>query len=171
MAHERPSRVLLYESQKNRVFQIFTGKDHSTMITYREQPPTVVEFNQLRAHVGWGVIADTDAVEQGIRQSLFHITVWEGTKLIGMGRIIGDGAITFYIQDVIVRKEYQGQGIGFQIMERLMDYIGQTAAEGAVIGLLAAKGKEGFYEKFGFIPRPNEYFGKGMVQFWRVDKR
>lgn len=141
------------------------------MITYSEHPPTVVEYNQLREDVGWGAIADTDAVKQGIKWSLYHVTVRDGAEIIGMGRIIGDGAIIFYIQDVIIKKKYQGQGIGARIMERLMTYIGQTAAEGAVIGLLAAKGKEGFYEKFDFIPRPNEYFGKGMIQFWRDDGR
>lgn len=30
--------------------------------------------------------------------------------------------------------------------------------------LFATKGKEGFYEKFGFDKRPNEQFGCGMAQ-------
>ena len=27
----------------------------------------------------------------------------------------------------------------------------------------ASKGKEGFYEKFGFVSRPNEELGAGMI--------
>jgi hypothetical protein len=34
------------------------------------------------------------------------------------------------------------------------------------VGLFAAKGKEPFYERFGFIGRPNETLGKGMIHFW-----
>jgi len=33
---------------------------------------------------------------------------------------------------------------------------------GIAIGLFSAKGKEGFYNKFGFVERPNEKRGAGM---------
>jgi GNAT superfamily N-acetyltransferase len=89
--------------------------------------------------------------------------------LIAMGRVIGDGFITFYIQDIIVWKEFQRKGIGTNIMKRIMEYLSRVATEEAIIGLFAAKGKESFYEKFNFIPRPNEEFGKGMIQFWNVE--
>lgn len=35
-----------------------------------------------------------------------------------------------------------------------------------VVGLMAAVGKEPFYQKFGFHTRPNEREGAGMLQFW-----
>ena len=139
------------------------------MITYSEDPPSVAEYNRFRDHVGWGVYTDTQAVAYGLEHSLFHVTVRDDDKLIGMGRVIGDGAITFYIQDVIVQEAYRRQGIGRAIMARLMQFITRRATEGAVIGLQAAKGKEAFYEQFDFIPRPNEELGKGMVQFWSGD--
>ena len=139
-------------------------------ISYCDDPPTTQEYNRLRDHVGWSVYADADAVAYGLEHSLFHVTVRDGDELIGMGRVIGDGAITFYIQDVIVREDYRGRGVGKAIMERLMDYVARTATEDAVVGLFAAKGKEPFYERFDFIPRPNEALGKGMVQFWSMDK-
>ena len=34
-----------------------------------------------------------------------------------------------------------------------------------MVSLKAAKNKEGFYKKFGFIERPNEDFGPGMHQW------
>ena len=49
-----------------------------------------------------------------------------------------------------------------------MSYIGDNACEGAVVGLMSAKGKEELYEKFGFWKRPNENFGAGMNQFWKM---
>ena len=139
------------------------------MITYSEDPPSVAEYNLFREHVGWGAYTDTQAAAYGLEHSLFHVTARAGDKLIGMGRLIGDGAITFYIQDVIVQEAYRGQGIGKAIMARLMQFIARKATEGAIVGLQAAKGKEAFYEQFNFIPRPNEELGKGMVQFWSCD--
>ena len=135
-------------------------------LVFKEEQPAVGEYNRMRKQAGWGVYKDLDAAKNGLANSLFHICVRKDNKLIGMGRVIGDGSITFYIQDVIVSKEYQGKGIGIQIMNRIMDYISSVAADGAVAGLIAAKGKESFYEKFNFIPRPNESGGKGMIQYW-----
>lgn len=61
-----------------------------------------------------------------------------------MARVIGDGGMTSYVQDVIVEPAHQGQGIGGQQMGRVMAYIGAHAVPGAVVGLMAAAGKEGF---------------------------
>jgi hypothetical protein len=52
-------------------------------------------------------------------------------------------------------------------MNRVMKFINENAAVGAVVGLMAAKGKESFYEKYGFCKRPDENFGAGMIQFWK----
>lgn len=37
------------------------------------------------------------------------------------------------------------------------------------LNLMAAKGKEPFYEKFGFVQRPNENLGAGMDQWYEVE--
>ena len=74
-------------------------------------------------------------------------------KLIGLGRIVGDGSIYFYIQDIIVVPEYQGQGLGKVIMKELMQYLKDNANHNSLIGLMAAEGVEKFYHKFGFITR------------------
>jgi len=75
--------------------------------------------------------------------------------------------LVFYIQDVIVIPEYQNKGIGTQLMKKVMEYIEKHANDNSVIGLMSAKGKEKFYEKFGFSIRPNENFGSGMTIFWK----
>jgi hypothetical protein len=40
-----------------------------------------------------------------------------------------------------------------------------TDGEQTLVMLMAAKNKEGFYEKFGFIKRPDETYGAGMSQW------
>ena len=56
-------------------------------------------------------------------------------------------------------------GIGKKIMDEIMIYIRENYTNGSMVCLLSAKGKEAFYEKFGFIERPNDIFGAGMFQY------
>ena len=51
------------------------------------------------------------------------------------------------------------------MMSRLMDYVRGRLRDGYCIqaDLMAAKGKEGFYEKFGFVKRPGSDYGCGMT--------
>jgi GNAT superfamily N-acetyltransferase len=71
-----------------------------------------------------------------------------------MGRIVGDGAIYFYVQDVIVRPAHQGRGIGRCIVNCLMDWIHDNAPPRAFVGLFAAEGRDGFYAHYGFMRHP-----------------
>ena len=129
------------------------------------ESPTVDEFVELRRRVGWG---ETDVLmaKSSLANSLFHVVVRLEGRLIAMGRVIGDGAMYFYIQDVVVSPEYQNQGLGNLLMDRIEAYLSIAAVKGATIGLLAAKGKEGFYRRFGYNLRPNEQLlGHGMCKF------
>lgn len=65
-----------------------------------------------------------------------------------MGRIVGDGAIYFYIQDIVVHPDYHNKGIGSEIMNRLVEYLNTNAPDKAFVGLFASQGKESFYEKY-----------------------
>lgn len=82
-----------------------------------------------------------------------------------MGRVVGDGALYFYLQDIIVKPNYQGQEIGRHIVARLTDNAVARAEVGATIGLMFAKGKENFYKHFGFQERPDVQLGAGMTRF------
>jgi hypothetical protein len=55
-------------------------------------------------------------------------------------------------------------------MNKIMEYIRLHASENTVIGLMAAKGKEPFYERYGFTVRPNDKLGSGMTMFWKTEK-
>ena len=73
-------------------------------------------------------------------------------EVIGMGRLVGDGVMYWYLQEIIVQPEYQGKGIGTAIVNKLLEYITEHTEKGEFtsVGLTAAEGKEGFYERFGF---------------------
>ena len=126
--------------------------------------PAAAEYSDLRSKVGWNKI-EASMAEASLANSLFHVTVRDQDKLIGMGRVVGDGVMYFYIQDVVVDANYQGQGIGHMLMEAIEHYLAGAVKPGSTIGLLAAKGKENFYTRYGYIERPNEALGNGMCKF------
>ena len=126
---------------------------------------SVQDYNLLRTVVGWGAIKENRA-KTGLENSAFIITAHLGESTIGMARVISDGGYVAYIADVVVHPDYQGQGIGRAMMTQVEKYIDSLLEEDHLIYscLLAAKGKEEFYNKFGFITRPNESSGAGMVR-------
>jgi len=130
----------------------------------REEAPSPQAFNALRVAVGWDVV-DVEMAQKSLANSLFHVVMWDQQRLIGMARVIGDGQMYFYIQDVVVDPAYQQQGIGQALMERVEAFLSTAASAGATIGLLAAKGKEGFYQRHGYLERNGENLGRGMCRF------
>ncbi len=125
------------------------------------------EYNELRISVGWRPITEGQA-ERGLTHTTFLTAVRDEGRIVGMGRMLFDFGYTAYLGDVIVRPEYQGHGIGRQIVEGLIDRTMDAACEGDRIMFIlgAAKDKEPFYEKFGFKRRPNDFSGDGM-SMWR----
>jgi ribosomal protein S18 acetylase RimI-like enzyme len=122
-----------------------------------ERDPTLEEYQRLCRAVGWGE-GDIESkwIKIGLQNSLFSVCVTLENKVIGCGRIIGDGGIYFYIQDVIVSPAYQRKGIGGQIMDTIMEYLRAHAPNGAFVGLMAAKGVAKFYKRYGFQKRPSD---------------
>lgn len=135
-------------------------------IKYIEKFPTPDEINILSEAVGWGK-RDNEIIEEAFKHTLYSLCVYDEDKLIGYGRIIGDKTIFLYIHDVKVIPEYQGQGIGTGIMKALLKQIGEYKKVNPDIRtyLGAAKGKESFYEKFGFVSRPTKDLGAGMILY------
>lgn len=118
--------------------------------TILEEVPALEEYILLCTAVGWEEVMNFTAAERSLQQSLFGVTLLYGNELVGMGRIVGDGAIYFYIQDIIVVPEHQNKGLGRAILESITGYLHEHAPEKAFIGLFASHGKEDFYRKFGF---------------------
>ncbi|MHB0798514.1 GNAT family N-acetyltransferase [Bacillus thuringiensis] len=112
--------------------------------------PTLEEYKYLCDSVGWTNYMNFEVVEISLQNSIYCIIVKDNNQIIGMGRIVGDGAIYFYIQDIVVHPEYQKNGIGKKIMNTLVEYLNQNAPDKAFIGLFASQGKTSFYEKYDF---------------------
>ena len=137
-----------------------TDKKEAAM-KLEHQKPTISEYKQLRAAVDWWDV-DEGAAETALSNSLFSVVAVEKGTLVGFGRIVGDGGLYFYIQDLIIHPEFQEKGYGKKVMDELMSFVRANAKSGAFIGLMAANGLERYYESFGFKAR--EDGAPGMYQ-------
>jgi len=131
---------------------------------------SVEDYNLLRTSVGWDPIKESRA-RTGLDNSAFIVAARCGERTVGMARVISDGGFVAFIADVVVHPEFQGQGIGRAMMERVVAYIDSLLEEDHLVYtvLTAAKGKEDFYKKFGFIARPTEEHGAGMFRELRYE--
>ena len=112
------------------------------------------EYRALCTAVGWAPELNFEAAARALENSLYAVVaVWED-KTIGMGRIIGDGAVYLSLEDIVVFPEHQGKGVGAMIVERLMRHLNEYAPDRAVINLRAARGMVPFYVRFGFHTLP-----------------
>ena len=135
-------------------------------IKYVEKFPTPAQYNSLSEAVGWGT-REESIIEEAFKNTLYSLCVYKEDVLIGYGRIIGDKTIFLYFHDLKVLPKYQNQGIGTEIMKRLLKQVDEYKKVNPRIRtyLGASKDKEGFYEKFGFERRPNEDVGAGMILY------
>jgi ribosomal protein S18 acetylase RimI-like enzyme len=78
--------------------------------------------------------------------SMFKCFVYASGKLVATGRALADGVDCSYICDVAVHPDYQGQGLGKQVVTQLVEF----SKNHRKIILYAAIGKEPFYLKLGF---------------------
>ena len=131
-----------------------------------ERIPSVQEYLTLRRAINWRIV-DDEASKKGLQGSLYCVCAELNDELIGMARVIGDSGLYFYIQDVIVLPRYQKMRIGILLMKKIMSFLEENISPQTVVGLMASKGKESFYEKFGFIKRPSERRGHGMYRIWK----
>lgn len=108
------------------------------------------------AGVDWAVVSCTlKAVGMASHDPRVHRTAFEnsyvtvfiyrGSRLIGFGRAISDGAYQAAVYDVAVLPDSQRKGIGKTILNHILQRLPQCN-----VILYAAPGKEEFYRTLGF---------------------
>lgn len=138
------------------------------MITIKTNEIMVDQYLAIRASVNWRELSVTQA-QKALQHSLIVAGAYEGDQLVGMGRIVGDGSVICYVQDLIVRPEFQRKQVGSKVLNTLIQYVESIREEDTqmMLCLMCAKGREPFYEKHGFVARPTEALGPGMIQYLR----
>lgn len=123
-----------------------------------EQDPVLseVELTTLAViykAVGWPA-RSPERLRQVYAHSLSLFVARENDHgLIGLVRAIGDPFFRIFICDLIIHPDFQGKGYGKSLLECITSHHKQVKG----ISLIAAPGKEGFYEKQGWT--------QGMICF------
>lgn len=120
------------------------------MITIKKQEIVKLEdVLHLYQAVGWtNYTNQPQMLEQALPHSLVVYLAFDGEKIVGLIRLVGDGFSSVFVQDLIVLPNYQCQGIGSALMKQALGdfkeaYQVQLATEQTEKNL-------GFYRSMGF---------------------
>lgn len=85
------------------------------------------EYNEaeilgLYASVGWTAYTDDPAaLRNGFANSLLTLAAYEEAALAGLIRVVGDGHTIVFVQDILVRPQFQRRGIGSALLQAVLN--------------------------------------------------
>ena len=131
---------------------------HAARVELLDRLPSIHEYVALCASVGWTPIAAGDRALEG---SLAAVCAVDGANLVGMGRLVGDGAMYCFAVDVVVDPAYQRRGVGRAIMHRL-ELLAAERSLGPRLDLVAGSDVRAFYKRLGYEPLDSELMHKSL---------
>lgn len=133
-------------------------------IDFRTEIPDPDHFWELYQTTGWNEeyrLSPNDLI-QALRSSWYTLGAYDGERLVGFSRLVSDGVLHAMIYEMIVLPEYQGRGIGGEILKKLVEKCNEAGVRD--IQLFCARGKRGFYERHGFVARSADAPGMHYVR-------
>ncbi|MEM6452750.1 MAG: GNAT family N-acetyltransferase [Cyanobacteria bacterium P01_D01_bin.105] len=119
----------------------------ATDITFSERKDIEVEqLRQLYLANDWSSGRKPTALHRALENSHTVISAWDDGTLVGVGNALSDGFLVVYYPHLLVHPDYQGQGIGKQIMDRLRQKYEKLHMQ----MLVSEADAIAFYEKCGF---------------------
>ena len=105
------------------------------------------ELRDIFSSVGWTSSKYPDKLRLAMMGSDAVVSAWDGDRLVGLINCLSDGVMTAYFHYLLVRPEYQGQGIGRRLLELMLArYSGYLRKV-----LISDDAQVHFYEKCGFV--------------------
>jgi ribosomal protein S18 acetylase RimI-like enzyme len=119
--------------------------------TTNRQTPEIEDYRRLRRICGL-TPRSAAAAEAGLPNTVFAVIIHHADQVIGMGRVVGDGALFLHIVDIAIDPAHQGRGLGKVVMAALMAHIAASAPAEAHVSLMADGDAHRLYAQFGFEP-------------------
>ena len=121
---------------------------HEIVITADERPSRE-ELLTLYDAVGWAsYTTDPDALEAAVDGSTRVVTARYDGDLLGLARVLSDGASVAYLQDVLVRPELQREGVGRALVQAAMEPFAHVRQQ--VLLTDDEPRQRSFYESLGY---------------------
>jgi ribosomal protein S18 acetylase RimI-like enzyme len=122
-----------------------------TVHNISELSDDILAFLQISTH--WSSDRTSDEMYYAITNSLSAIVTYNGFRIVGFGRIIGDGYHLAVLTDIACHPECQGQKIATNIVKQLCADVPNCRSIRAMTSQA-----NGLYKKLGFV----EYGGDTM---------
>lgn len=107
------------------------------------------QLERLYTDVEWHAYTkNMNLLARAVKQSLEVVAAWDGEELVGLIRVVGDGLTIIYIQDILVLRPYQNQGIATRLLQEVLTQY-QTVRQKVLLTEEAPDVRH-FYEKNGF---------------------
>ena len=103
-------------------------------------------LSDLRESVGWNRMESE--YNNPLLTSYYHIAVYEDDKLVGYIDSVSNGVTDAYIQDLMVHPDYQGKGLGTELMNQMIAYLKENRIY--IISVVFEESLKPFYDRFGF---------------------
>lgn len=104
---------------------------------------------QLYEDAGWTAYTENrEQLMSALSGSLMVLGAWDKDQLVGLIRVVGDGEVILYIQDILVLQAYKRRGIGTKLMKRVMEEFRNVRQK--VLLTEDSEETRGFYESLGF---------------------
>lgn len=135
------------------------------MLTYTEEKIfTMEQVQELFLSVNWVSGQYPQRLYKALMHSSTVLTVWDGSRLVGLTRVLDDSEMLAQIHYVLVHPDYQGQGIAGKMIEYIKDkYKDFFYLE----GMPEDKNNVPFYVKHGFSVMENG----AAIQICHMDSR
>ncbi|SFS18149.1 DNA/RNA endonuclease G, NUC1 [Agrococcus baldri] len=133
------------------------------MIVFEERVPSAAEQRAVAESVGWDDHFDWASLPASLHGSEHGVVAREGDRVVGVGRLVGDGVRYWYVQDVMVRPDAADQGIASGIVARLLARVRRVAPAEAIVGLFASPEAVGVYEELGFVVATDDPLGMTLT--------
>ncbi len=122
---------------------------HEIVITTEELPGRE-DLVALYDAVGWSrYTSDPDLLEAAVRGSTRVVVARYGEDLLGLARVVSDGATIAYLQDVLVRPELQREGVGRALVDAAMEPFAHCRQK--VLLTDDDPAQKAFYESLGWV--------------------
>jgi ribosomal protein S18 acetylase RimI-like enzyme len=138
-------------------------REGSSIIFSTDRELDLYELEELCNAVGWAR-RPIRKVRKAIQHSYLVVTMWEHRgarrRLVGFSRATSDHAFNATIWDVVVHPDFQGRGLGKELMKQMIKKL--RSEDISNVTLFADPHVVDFYKGLGFMPDPEGI--KGM--FW-----
>ncbi|HVU53494.1 MAG TPA: GNAT family N-acetyltransferase [Puia sp.] len=124
--------------------------EHAVRIV--ERRPTIVEYQQLQASI-WDGPGEDHAIGSVVGTADLTVVAEDAVtrEVVGCALMLSDHAGFYCVKNVMVRRNWQGRGVGTALMKELMQRLESRVAGPALVGLFARESLEPFYQQFGFL--------------------